>query len=158
MSTENAFGPAELVVKLRTIAAGPASADRLTAVASFVQGTDARFSTCMIWKRSTEGLSLVADVGEHHEECPLPAGGGISQLAVGTNQSVLVGNNKAADRTIECYLFAGAELAIPIPAPDGQTWGAIHLQSEQIEAFTSSDRTLLTAVAAIIGEWLQSGD
>lgn len=158
MSTKKAFALPELLVRLQAIAAGHPKADRPSVLAAFVQGIDDRFSTCMIWQRSAEGLSLIADVGEHHEECPLPCCGGISQEVVATNQSVLVGNNKAAERTIECYLFAGSEIAIPIPAQDGQTWGAIHVQSEQIEAFTSADRTMLTAVATVIGEWLQSGD
>lgn len=158
MPTETAFAlPEELLVRLRAIAAGHPNADRLTELATFIQAVDARFSTCMIWQRSTSGLTLMADVGEHHEECPLPSRGGISQQAVETNQSVLMGNNKAAERTIECYLFAGSEMAVPIPTLDGQTWGAIHVQSEQIEAFTSADRTLFTAIAAVCGAWLSRG-
>lgn len=143
----------DVIARLRAMAAGGA-ANRLMAAAAMIQGLDERFAACMIWRRDGGRLHLAAGAGAHHEECPLPQGGGISRRAVDRNEPVSLGNNKAAERSLECYLFAGSELAVPIPGASGTVLGALHVQSERVEAFTPADQALLAALAAVIGEWL----
>lgn len=147
----------DVIAQLRAVAADSA-ANRLAAAAALVQGLDERFAACMIWRRNGERVVLEADAGEHNEECPLPQQGGISRTVVDLNEPVALGNTKADDQYLECYLFAGSELAVPIPGSGGTALGALHVQSDRVEAFTAADRTLLTALAAVIGEWLQQQD
>lgn len=146
--------PREVLKQLRAVMSHGSAAQRLQAAAAHLQGLDQRYATCMIWRRVGNELALVADAGQHHEECPLPAGGGISRQAVQRGEQVVVGNNRAAERSLECYLFAGSELAMPIAGPEGRAVGAVHLQSEQLEAFAAADSALLQSVAALIGGWL----
>lgn len=137
----------------RLRALGPAPP--LAAAAELVRGLDPRYATCMIWQGAPgDRLVLAADAGEHTEECPLPPHGGISRKVWHLNAPVALGNNKAAERSLECYLFAGSELAVPVPGPDGRACGTLHIQSEQLEAFTAVDRELLAELAAVIAPWL----
>ncbi len=128
---------------------------RLIEAAALILQSDPRLATCMIWRCRGDALLLAANAGEHSEECPLPAGGGIASAAVRANAPVRVGNNKAEERTMECYLFSGSELAVPIPGDDGAVLGALHVQSQRVEAFTPADEAWLTGLAAVIAAWLE---
>lgn len=142
------------IARLAAAVADKPEGERLAALAAGILASDRRLANCMVWRCADHRMTLVTEVGQHSEECPLPTDGGISREAVGRSAPVLLHNNKAADRTLECYLGAGSELAVPVPGPAGQPMGALHVQSEQVEAFRPADADWLTRLAEVAGRLL----
>jgi L-methionine (R)-S-oxide reductase len=98
-------------------------------------------------------LVLVPYVGKPTPHTRLPLNQGICGAAASTGQTLIVDDVNADPRYLACSLETRSEIVVPIQH-QGRILGEIDIDSDQPAAFTSDDRDLLEAVAALLAEKL----
>jgi GAF domain-containing protein len=78
---------------------------------------------------------------------------GICGAAASTGQTLIVDDVNTDPRYLACSLETRSEIVVPI-IHQGRVLGEIDIDSDQPAAFTSQDRELLEAAAALIAEKL----
>ncbi len=76
----------------------------------------------------------------------IPIGQGICGAAVSTNETVVVPDVSQDSRYLQCFLNTRSEIVVPI-LKDGHAVAEIDIDSDQIDAFRSTDREYLGWVA-----------
>lgn len=84
---------------------------------------------------------------------PAPIASELAEWVASSGQTVVANNPEAEGRTMSCFAGAYAELIVPVKVA-GEVVGVLAAESERPDPFTSTDRLLLEAVAAGLGDWL----
>jgi GAF domain-containing protein len=100
-----------------------------------------------------EELVLGPYVGKPTPHTRIPLNQGICGAAASTGQTLVVDDVNADPRYLACSLETRSEIVVPIRR-QGRILGEIDIDSDQPAAFTSDDRDLLEAVAALLAEKL----
>lgn len=77
----------------------------------------------------------------------IPAGQGICGSALAEKATVVVPDVKQDSRYLQCFLSTCSEIVVPV-LKDGIPLGEIDVDSDELDAFTPTDRSFLEAVAA----------
>jgi L-methionine (R)-S-oxide reductase len=96
-----------------------------------------------------EELVLGPYVGKPTVHTRIPLNQGICGAAASTGETLIVDDVNADPRYLACSLETRSEIVVPI-RHDGRILGEIDIDSDQPAAFTSRDRDLLEALAALL--------
>lgn len=97
-----------------------------------------------------EELILGPFVGKPTPHKRIPLNQGICGAAASSGQTLVVDDVNADPRYLACSLETRSEIVVPIKSKD-RVLGEIDIDSDQPAAFTSDDRDLLEAIAALLG-------
>ena len=104
----------------------------------------------LLYNERAGGLRIRYSIGhraEITENLVIPLGEGITGVAGGTRQPLLVNDVRADNRYLVALDAVRAELAVPMLAR-GKLVGVIDVQSTRLNAFSEQDRALLTLIAS----------
>ena len=76
-----------------------------------------------------------------------PVSRGLCGVAVSSKSMVNVGNVRMDPRWITTFGACRSEIAVPIPSDDSHVVGLLDVESDILDAFTSSDEQFLSACA-----------
>ena len=98
-----------------------------------------------------EGDALVLHnyIGKPTEHTRIPVGQGVCGTAVAERANQVVGDVTALDNYLACSLETRAEIVVLIRRGD-RIFGQIDIDSDQVNAFTEEDESLLTKVADLL--------
>jgi L-methionine (R)-S-oxide reductase len=98
-----------------------------------------------------EGDTLVLHnyIGKPTEHTRIPVGQGVCGTAVAERANQVVGDVTALDNYLACSLETRAEIVVLIRRGD-LIFGQIDIDSDQVNAFTEEDESLLTRVADLL--------
>lgn len=98
-----------------------------------------------------EGDELVLGpfLGKPSPHTRIPLGRGICGAAATEKQTIIVDDVNADPRYLACSLETSSEIVVPIMSGT-RVLGEIDIDSDRPAAFSSSDRTLLEAVASLL--------
>lgn len=104
-----------------------------------------------------EGDDLVLGpfVGKPSPHVRIPVGEGICGAAAAAKATIVVDDVNADPRYLACSVDTRSEIVVPI-LHEGRVLGEIDIDSDRPAAFTSADRTLLEAVAALLAPGLHA--
>jgi GAF domain-containing protein len=97
-----------------------------------------------------EGNDLVLDAWSGPaatEHVRIPIGKGVCGFAAKAGRTEIVSDVSKDPRYLQCFLSTKSEIVVPI-SRQGLVVGEIDIDSEQLDAFTSTDREFLEAVAS----------
>ncbi len=104
-----------------------------------------------------EGSELVLGpyVGKPTVHTRIPLNQGICGAAASSGQTLVVDDVNADPQYLACSLETRSEIVVPIQH-NGQILGEIDIDSGQPAAFTTADRELLEAIAAVLAPQIGS--
>jgi GAF domain-containing protein len=142
----------EILDSLRALLAGkPDATSLLQEAVSLLQRERPHYHWVGIYLLQGTELVLGPYLGKPTSHTRIPLNQGICGAAASTAQTIIVDDVHADPRYLACSLETRSEIVVPI-ALRGQVLGEIDIDSDQPAAFTSDDRVLLQAVAALLAE------
>ena len=100
-------------------------------------------------------LELAAYAGSAEtEHVRIPIGQGICGLAAKENSTIVVPDVSKDPRYLMCFSSTRSEIVVPIVGRSG-VLGEIDIDSDELSAFTESDRTLLESAAVMLANYIE---
>ncbi len=142
----------EILDSLRTLMArAPDSTSLLHQVVSLLRRERPHYHWVGVYLLQGAELVLGPYLGKPTAHTRIPLDQGICGAAASTAQTIIVDDVRADPRYLACSLETRSEIVVPILLRS-QVLGEIDIDSDQPAAFTSHDRNLLQAVAALLAE------
>jgi GAF domain-containing protein len=130
-------------------------AEYMGAVVTLLHGERPHYHWVGIYLLQGEELVLGPFVGKPTVHTRIPLHQGICGAAASTGETLIIDDVNADPRYLACSLETRSEIVVPIQF-EGRVLGEIDIDSNQPAAFTSQDRDLLQAVAALLASKMQN--
>ena len=130
-------------------------AEYMGAVVTLLHGERPHYHWVGIYLLQGEELVLGPFVGKPTVHTRIPLHQGICGAAASTGETLIIDDVNADPRYLACSLETRSEIVVPIQL-EGRVLGEIDIDSNQPAAFTSQDRDLLQAVAALLASKMQN--
>lgn len=104
----------------------------------------------LLYSDRTRALKIRYSMGHRAEvirSLVIPLNEGITGIAAGTRQPVLVNDVRTDPRYLNALDAVRSELAVPMLAPRGKLVGVIDLQSTRLNSYTDQDRAIVRLIA-----------
>ncbi len=144
----------EIVDSIRILAASqPDLSSLLAEMVTLLRRERPHYNWAGVYLVQGEELVLGPYVGKPTVHTRIPLNQGICGAAASTGETLIVDDVNADPRYLACSLETRSEIVVPI-RHDGRVLGEIDIDSDQPAAFTSQDRDLLEALAALLAPWI----
>ena len=137
----------EVLVQVESALASARGTEGRQAVVKLLNSTAPSYSWVGIY--SVDGSDLVLDSWSGPsatEHTKIPIGKGVCGYAAKSGRTEIVSDVSKDSRYLSCFISTKAEIVVPI-LREGKVLGEIDIDSDHLDAFSSTDREFLEAVA-----------